>query len=419
MSIALVDCNNFYVSCERVFNPRLREQPVVVLSNNDGCVVARSPEVKALGIKMGVPLFKIRSLVEQHQIITLSSNYTLYGDMSMRVMDTLRQFTDQVEVYSIDEAFLELAESFPNPEAYCQEVRQRVLQWTGIPISVGVSLTKTLAKLANQQAKRTESGVFILPEREIEPLLKITPIEDIWGIGRSWAKILRINCISTAWELRNAPDGLIKKELGVVGLRIAWELRGLVCSPLERKVSPKKTLTVSRSFGRPITSYQEMREAIAVYTGRAAQKLRRLHLAAGAIVVFLQTGRYNPNYYGRSQKVVLPVTTNYTPELTHHALLGLQEIFVPDLPYKKAGVIFLGLISEDIQQLHLWETRDREREERLMESLDRINGAMGRDTLNLAIAPPRPNWAMKSLSCSPRYTTCWQELPVAIAGCQE
>ena len=416
MNIALVDCNNFYVSCERVFNPKLQDKPVVVLSNNDGCVVARSPEVKALGIKMGVPLFKIQSLIDRHKIITLSSNYALYGDMSHRVMESLRQFSSKVEVYSIDEAFLGFSlEKNLTLGDYCDHLRQIVQQWTGIPISIGVSQTKTLAKLANKMAKQSESGIFILPLEESESLLKEIPIEDIWGIGRSFAKTLRLNYIETAWKLRNAPDGLIKQELGVVGLRIALELRGIVCQPLQLNSSPKKTLMVSRSFGRPIQSLKELQEAIALYTSRAAEKLRRQKLAASSICIFISTGRFALEPYGRSLKVSLPVTTNDTTELLHYSLVALESLFVPNLSYKKAGVILLGLVPEHIQQLHLWDSRDRIRDRHLMESLDAINTAMGKETLKFASTGLHPSWQTRFNKRSPRYTTCWEELPLVKA----
>jgi DNA polymerase V len=417
MMIALVDCNNFYVSCERVFNPKLQDKPVVVLSNNDGCVVARSQEIKALGIGMGTPLFKIQSLIDRHKIQIFSSNYTLYGDMSSRVMETLKHFSPKVEVYSIDEAFLDLSQLVHlDLTDYCQQIRNTVRQWTGIPISIGVSQTKTLAKLANKMAKDSETGVFILLESEIEQFLKETIVEDVWGIGRGFAKTLRINGIQTAWQLRNASDGLIKQELGVVGLRIVLELRGMVCLPLQLHQPTKKSLMVSRSFSRPVESLTELREAIALYTSRAGEKLRRQKLAASAVRVFAATSRFVENPVSDSVRVSLPVTTNDTGELLHYALIGTEAIYREGLAYKKAGVMMLRLVDEHIQQLHLWDERDRERYQHLMVMVDGINQQMGSGTLRYSLVKHAPSWLARCEKRSPYYTTRWDELPIVRAG---
>jgi DNA polymerase V len=276
---ALIDCNNFYVSCERLFQPMLHGKPVVVLSNNDGCIIARSDEAKALGIPMGLPAFKLADLVKEHSIEVYSSNYTLYGDLSARVMTTLTQWTPAVEVYSIDEAFLQFSPLPPETlTAYGQTMRATLHQWTGIPVSIGIGPTKTLAKLANRLAKRSTEAkgvVALTSPSEIEAVLACTPIEDIWGIGPGYTRRLKAHNIRTALQLRDANDRWIRQQLGVVGQRIVWELRGISCLPLELCPPPKQSLMMSRSFGRPITTMIEMREAVATYMTRAAEKVRR------------------------------------------------------------------------------------------------------------------------------------------------
>src|SRR5215813_11351401 len=314
---ALIDCNNFYVSCERVFQPALCSKPVVVLSNNDGCVIARSEEAKALGIPMGIPAFKLADLRQEHPIEVFSSNYTLYGDLSARVMTTLAQWAPAVEVYSIDEAFLDLTGiSTDDLRIYGQTLRATIHQWTGIPVSIGIGPTKTLAKLANRLAKRSPQaqGVVILTSPlEIEATLAQTPIQDIWGIGPGYTRRLHAHEIRTAIQLRNMTDRWVRQELGIVGLRLVWELRGISCLPLEFCPPPKQSLMVSRSFGRPITTLIEMREAVATYMTRAAEKLRRHQVAAGVLTVFLMTNRFTDEpQYSNSVTMPLPVATQDT-----------------------------------------------------------------------------------------------------------
>src|SRR2546428_11886799 len=293
---ALIDCNNFYVSCERLFQPTLLGKPVVVLSNNDGCVIARSDEAKALGIPMGLPAFKLANLVKEHSIEVYSSNYTLYGDLSARVMTTLTQWAPAVEVYSIDEAFLQFSLVPPNAlTAYGQSIRATIQQWTGIPVSIGIGPTKTLAKLANRLAKRSPEaqGVVALTcPSQIEATLSQTLIEDIWGIGSGYTRRLKAHEIRTALQLRDVNDRWVRQELGIVGLRLVWELRGISCLPLELCPPPKQSLMVSRSFGRPITTLTEMREAVATDTTRAAEKVRRYQRAAGVVTIFVTTNRF-------------------------------------------------------------------------------------------------------------------------------
>ncbi|MBN1845985.1 MAG: Y-family DNA polymerase, partial [Sedimentisphaerales bacterium] len=277
---ALVDCNNFYVSCERVFAPRWEGQPVVVLSNNDGCVVARSDEAKALGIRMGVPVFQVRDLIEKHGVEVFSSNYTLYADMSRRVMETLAGFAPAMEVYSIDEAFLDLAGNRADRTEYARQIRRRVRQWVGIPVTIGLGPSKTLAKVANHLAKWSARAQGVLDLTECPYLaeaLRRTPVQDVWGVGPQYARRLRQAGIQTAWDLRSAGDAWIRRELGVTGLRTVHELRGIACYDLETSAPPNQGIANSRSFGRPVETLAELQEAVAAYMSRAARKLRRQH----------------------------------------------------------------------------------------------------------------------------------------------
>jgi DNA polymerase V len=419
---ALVDCNNFYVSCEQVFQPTLQGKPVVVLSNNDGCVIARSEEAKALGIPMGLPAFQLEEHFPDHMVDIYSSNYALYGDMSARVMTTLAHFTPEVEVYSIDEAFLNLTGCGEgNLTAYGSIIRQTVHRWTGIPISIGIGETKTLAKLANRLAKRfreTQGVVDLTVSQQQDAVLATIPVNDIWGIGRSYTRLLHANGIHSALELRDAHEKWIRQEMGVVGLRIVWELRGISCLPLELCPPPKKSLMVSRSFGRAITSLHEMREAVAAYMSRAAEKLRRARVAAGMLTVFLMTNRFKEDepQYHNELRLPLPVATNDTAELLRYALRGIEQIFQEGYRYKKAGVMLTGLVPAHRIQTHLFDTKDRERSARLMAVIDHINTQMGSGTLQYAAAGLKPRWTMRSARRSPRYTTKWDELVVVRAG---
>jgi DNA polymerase V len=414
---ALIDCNNFYVSCERLFQPMLHGKPVVVLSNNDGCVIARSDEAKALGIPMGLPAFKLAHLVKEHSIEVYSSNYTLYGDLSARVMTTLTQWTPDVEVYSIDEAFLQFS---PLPldalTTYGQSMRATIQQWTGIPVSIGIGPTKTLAKLANRLAKRSTEAkgvVALMSPAQIEATLTQTPIEDIWGIGPGYTRRLKAHEIRTALQLRQVNDRWVRQKLGTVGLRLVWELRGIACLPLERCPSPQQSLMVSRSFGRPITTLSEMREAVATYTTRAAEKLRKSHLATGVLTVFLMTNRFTDEpQYSNSVTRSFPVATQDTAELMRYALRGIEQTFHEGYRYQKAGVILTALVPAHQIQTHLFDGQDRERSKQLMAAIDTINKEWGTGTIRYADVGLRPAWMMRCARRSPRYTTRWEELAV-------
>ncbi|KGF73849.1 SOS mutagenesis and repair protein UmuC [Neosynechococcus sphagnicola sy1] len=412
---ALVDCNNFYVSCERVFNPKLWGQPVVVLSNNDGCVVARSPEAKALGIKMGVPVFQIQPLIQKHQIQVFSSNYALYGDMSQRVMMLLEQFAPEMEIYSIDEAFLDLPFRHRDLTAYGQEIRRKILQWTGIPVSVGIGCTKSLAKIANRVAKKssTANGVFDISScSDPDEVLAATEVEDIWGIGRRYSKWLRSVGIETAFQLRDSDPALIRQKMGVVGIRLLQELQGESCLPLDLCPMPKQETCVSRSFGRPIETLPELKEAIALYTSKAAEKLRRQQQAATILMVFARTSLFQEHPYSNSTTLTLPVVTNLTPELLGFALQGAEVVYCPGQRYKKAGVMMMGLVPEHQRQMGLFDSLDRERHQKLMQVIDRLNNQMGAGTLQYGAVGLKTAWRLQANRRSPQYTTRWQDLPL-------
>lgn len=417
---ALIDCNNFYASCERVFNPKLNGKPVVVLSNNDGCVVARSNEAKALGIGMGVPEFQIRPLLRAHQVQVFSSNYTLYGDMSQRVMETLEQFCPDLEIYSIDEAFLSLSGfASRNLTDYGQTIRTTVKRWTGIPVSVGIAETKTLAKLANRVAKRTPDtgGVFDLracPDRLA--LLGRIPVEEVWGIGPNHARMLMGHGITTVLQLTQANDQWIRKLLGIVGLRLVTELRGISCLDLEQCPPPKQGLTCSRSFGKPVTTLAEMEEAVSAYASRVAEKVRREQSAATVLSVFLTTNTFKDTpQYSNALTLTLSVATDSTPELIHQAILGIRKLYREGYQYKKAGVTLTGLVPARQIQSDLFDLKDRTRSTRLMAALDAINERWGAGTLQYASDGLAKPWKAQFHRRSPAYTTSWDELPIVHA----
>jgi DNA polymerase V len=412
--LALCDCNSFYASCEAVFDPKLRGKPVVVLSNNDGCVVARSPQAKTCGIKMGEPVFQIRHLIERHNVQVFSSNYSLYGDLSQRVMTALSEFTPELEIYSIDEAFLNLS-GFNHLDLtqYGQQIRQTVLQWTGVPTSIGIAPTKVLTKVAGAYAKKQPEGVLLMPQPP-DPLLADFPIADLWGIGRKHSQSLQGHGIKTALQLRDVELSWAKREYSVLMQRLVLELRGQPCFSLELNPPPKKSITVSRSFSRAIATLAELREAVATYTSRAAEKLRVHELTADAIQVFALTSRFKENYYSNSATLTFTHSSDNTAEILHYALLGCDRIFRPDQQFKKAGVILLGLRPKSQRQLSLWEP-DEPRSDALMQTFDAINAKFGRGTIQLAAAGLKKTWAMKGEMRSPRYTTCWEEIPVVRA----
>jgi DNA polymerase V len=410
--IGLADCNNFYVSVERVFDPSLIGKPVIVLSNNDGCAVSRSDEAKALGIPMGAPAFKLPKSLEKSGLVSLSSNYPLYADMSKRVMRTLAQFTPVLEVYSVDEAFLLLDGPRTDFDSYAREIRETVRQWTGIPIGIGIAPTKTLAKLANRAAKGA-GGVFDYSSvSNKDGFLASMEVEKVWGIGPARAEFLRRNRIDTALRLREANDAWAKRHLSIAGLRTVHELREIPCIPLESTAPPKKSVACTRSFGRCVTNLQEMTEAISLYVSIAATKLREEKLAAGKMEVFAQTSRFRGGPpYSASISFRLGVPTNYTPRLVSQAVALMERIYKPGFKFSRAGVVFTDLSDERCVQLSLFESaEDSEKERELMKAIDSINRRLGREKTFLASSGIGRGWKMKQEKLSKRPTTRWEDI---------
>lgn len=411
---ALVDCNNFYASCERVFNPKWKNRPIVVLSNNDGCIVARSNEAKALGIPMGAPLFQYKDLMKAHDVIICSSNYTLYGEMSARVMQTLKTFSADMQIYSVDEAFLALQGE--NLMDQGLKIRETVLKWTGIPVSVGIAKTKTLSKVANDYAKKNKSsqGVFILQGREqIDSILDHLPVTDIWGIGGRLGKKLNILGISTAKQFRDADDTLIKKHLSVVGLRTAMELREINCLPLNEVPAPNKSITCSRAFGRPIESFEKICEAVASYAANAAEKIRSQGSVASEMTVFVEFHPFRrdvPN--SLYSKIIFPEPTNYTPHLISYAKTVLQQLYQPGKQFRKAGIILESLVPEDCFQKDLFVPNDKNNEKlnKLMNIIDTLNEEFGHNLIHSVAEGVSSGWKMKQNRRTSRFTTRWNEL---------
>lgn len=412
--IALVDCNNFYVSCERIFNPRLNGKPVIVLSNNDGCVIARSNEAKALGIKMGVPFHQIKTLVHHENVTLFSPNFSLYGDMSNRVMATLASFTPNLEIYSVDEAFMTLIGA-EDVDAYARHIRKTVLQRLKLPVSIGIASTKTLAKVANHIAKmhsKTGGVVHLSHPDWVEGALRLTPVEEVWGVGRKISKKLKAKGIRTALDLSRAEDHWLLKHFSVVLLRTVYELRETPCIALEVGYSPKKSLMTSRSFGTQIRHLRGMEEAVASYAARGAEKLREEGLVAKSLMVFIQTNPFRPweTQYAPSTVLSLPVATQCTTELIRYALQGLRAIFQEGYGYHKAGVMMLELVPASDIQTNLLDTRDRSRWNNLMQVLDRVNRHYGSGSLRAASEGFGPRWKMRQEHRSKRFTTCWSDL---------
>ena len=417
MPFALIDCNNFYASCERVFDPTLKNRPVVILSNNDGCVIARSAEAKKAGVKMGVPEFKIRPLIKKLNIAVRSSNYALYGDMSTRVMDTIKSITPDIEVYSIDEAFAKIPGSSEEEIiAAGKRIRDVVHRNTGIPVSVGIAATKTLAKIANETAKKRSelAGVLYLNQPDfVISVLKETAVGDVWGVGRNYRDMLERQAITNAYQLSRMPDSWVRSKMKVVGLRTVWELRGFSCLGIETCTESKKGILSSRSFGYPVKSYQNILESVSSFTTRAAEKLRAQECVASAITVTLVTSKYTnpgqPYKFGRT--VSLPNPTANTSVLVKFATGLASMLFEDGKTYKKAWVMLTGIIPESEIQADLFSANSYStKEHRLMESLDEVNAKFGKATLKPASNGIEQPWQMKQQYLSKKYTTRWDEL---------
>ncbi len=419
---ALVDVNNFYVSCERVFSPKLEGIPMVVLSNNDGCAVARSNEVKALGVKMGTPWFKMKDLAREHQIQAFSSNYTLYGDMSNRVVQILRDFSPDTEVYSIDESFLRIetvAHLYGGAVAMGQQMRERIKQWTGLPVCVGVGPTKTLAKFANHLAKRNPEfdgvcDLHVIPRPERVRWMSRIEVGEVWGVGGRIARRLEVMGIHTVLDLRNASPKEMRRHFGVVMERTCNELRGISCLALDDIAQPKQQIMSSRSFGRPVETIEELRESLASYLSRAAEKLRQQQSVSAAVYVFIQTNRFNKDQqYNAGLTVPMLEPTDDTLTLTAAALAGLEVIYRSGYRYKKAGVMLTLLSDKQARQASIFDNLVvTQRSTKLMAALDTINCDHGHGMVRSGVSGFTQCWAMRNENRSPRYTTRWDELPV-------
>lgn len=417
--IALVDVNNFYVSCERVFNPKLIGKPVVVLSNNDGCAVARSNEVKALGVQMGAPWFKMKDLAKQHGIIALSSNYALYADMSNRVMSILREFSPDQEVYSIDESFLDLTGfQSRNLVQYGQKMRKRILKWTGLPVCVGIGATKTLAKLANHCAKKRPAfkGVCnfnAMSQDELDSLLSEIPVGEIWGVGGKLAPKLEALGFKSVFDLKHANQKIMRREFSVVMEKTIRELNGDVCIELEDAPPAKKQILSSRSFGQPVRDYNSLAESITLYISRAAEKLRRQQSLAGSVYVYIRTSPFKPDdpFYSNGMTVSLPSPVSDSRQLASVALWALKQIYRPNYNYAKAGVMLSELVPVGHAQMDMFtKTETSVKSTELMKAMDSINRKMGKDSIKLASEGFKKPWKMRQENKSPPYTTDWQHI---------
>lgn len=405
---ALLDCNNFFVSCERVFNPRLNGVPVAVLSNNDGCIIARSDEVKKLGISMGVPVFKVKDELERHRVKLFSGNFELYGNLSARVMAICAGLVPQMEQYSVDEAFLDLR-GVDEPETLCRLLRQRILDWTGLPVSIGIAPTQTLCKVANHVAKKTKhhEGVLLLDTPELQTAaLEATPVEDIWGIGRNMAPQLRAWGIGNARQLRDVDPKAHRAKTNVFGEQMVNELRGIPCHSFKQQEAARKSIICSRSFGQRVTTLEELKEAVAYHAANAALKLRQDNSYAAGISVYIKSHIDIPS---RSAQLTLPCATRYTPDLIAAAHDLVEKIYQPGLRYKKAGVMLFD-IQPEAYQGSLFAESNTPAQQQLMAVVDSTNRRWGKDFLRFAATGLKRPWAGKHEIQSPRYTTCFEEL---------
>ena len=410
--IALADCNNFYVSCERVFRPSLEKRPVIVLSNNDGCAVARSNEAKAIGIPMGAPYHQIRKLCERNGVVVLSSNYELYGDMSSRVVSVLARFAPELEVYSIDESFLDLT-GVPDPLQLSTRMRDQVKKWTGIPISVGLGSTKTLAKAANRFAKKKGSGCTVV-DCDDEGALQNLPIEDVWGVGRRLNVRLRRIGILNAWDFARAPSASIRAIGGVTLERTQRELAGISCLEMEELAPPRKNTCCSRSFGKPVTDLDELEEAVANYGVRAARKVRSEGSLASGLQVFIMTNRFREDQpqYANSRTLSLDEPTDDPIRIVQNAKRLLRGMFRPGYAYKKAGVILLDLVSSSFRQGLLFEEHGSSRRSEFVNAVEEAASRYGAGGAFWGGQGIGKQWRMRREMRTPRYTTSWNEIPV-------
>ena len=421
-ALALIDCNNFYASCEQAFDPLLQGRPVVVLSNNDGCIVARSREARQLGIAMGTPYFKVANQLQSLGVAVRSSNYALYGDMSSRVMACIEARVPELEVYSVDEAFARTPALEPGALlAWGAELRVVVRQQLGLSIAVGMASSKVLAKLANRLAKvdPARAGVFRFPAAAaLQPWLEVVPVEDIWGVGQRLARWCRLRGLSTAWALSQADPALVRRQWGVVGLRLQQELRGVSCLPLVQGPSPKRETCVSRSFSQPIQDLQLLRQAVASYVVRAAEKLRQQQQRTACLTVFIRTSPFQSGFYSNSATIKLALASNDTAVLLQAALPLVAQLFRSGYRFHKAGVLLQELQPLEQLQQHLFVSlspQQQQRRECLMQLVDQLNARFGAGTLQWAATGLQPPWLMRRGHLSPGYTTRFKELPLVKA----
>ena len=411
--IALVDCNSFYVSCERLFNPKIQKKAVVVLSNNDGCVISRSQEAKDIGIKMGEPYFKVKDLVKKNKVEVYSSNYALYGDISRRVMKVLKTFSPKVEIYSIDEAFIDL--SFIDEkgvEDYGREIRSRIIKWTGIPTSVGIACTKTLSKVANHIAKKEKAGVVYL-NKNIDEKLKRFPIEDVWGVGKQLSKFYYKNNINNAYDLKNVSNTWVKKGTNVLGAKTAMELRGMPCIDLQIDQEKRKNCCVSRSFGRKVKEINELEESVITHCLNAAEKIRADNQIAKTITVFIRTSPFDKNrkYYSNSKTIDLAIPTSNSIELIKNAVKALTDIYKYGYSYQKAGIILSGLKDANQNDQNLLTPLLENKSKKLMKAIDYTNTKYGRYAISIAQAGLSKGWKMRREHSSKIDTASFDSLP--------
>lgn len=414
---ALVDCNNFYASCERVFQPQFNGKPVAILSNNDGCVISRSDEAKALGLPMGAPAFKYETFFKEHNVKVFSSNYPLYGDMSERVMRILEQFTPDVEVYSIDEAFLQF-KGFDNYDFndYGLQIRQRVLKWTGIPTCVGVAPTKALSKVANKIARKfpkQTQGVYVIDTEEKRiKALKWLKIEDVWGIGYGNAKKLKLKQVITAYDFTLLSDDWVKSNLAIVGLRLKNELLGVSNLALDEPITSKKAIATTRSFEGTLTNFDDLRERLATFAISASEKLRKQQSCCNMLYVFVKNNKHNKigeTYQSASTIVHLPYPTDSSLTLSKHAIEGLARIYKKGLHYKKAGVVLMGLVPNNQRQLNLF-VEENPKHQKLMITIDTFNKNYGDLKIRLGQQDLKRTWKMRQERLSPKFTTNINEI---------
>jgi len=410
--IALVDCNNFYASCERVFNPKIENKPVIVLSNNDGCVIARSNEAKVLGVKMGEPAFKLKNLIERYNINVFSTNFALYGDLSKRVMNVMSAEVDKMEIYSIDEAFLDFTDYASKERGVA--IKKKVQQWTGIPVSVGIAPTKVLAKVAGHIAKKhTKAGVFMFDDEAlIRRALNVFKVEDLWGIGRKTAQKLKAVGIHTALQFRECDSNWIRRHLSVNGVRLQKELYGEVCYPIEVTRKRKKNICTARSFGTEIKELSKLKEAIGSHANTCATKLRKEKSCCTTVSVFLSTNPFKPQakQYNPYKMIQLDVPTNDSMEIVKTAIKGLESIYRDDCIYKKAGVIVGRIVPQEQTQLSLFDSLDRKKRKSINVAVDKINATMGKNKVKLAVQGNGRKWRLKQEKLSPCYTTRFTDI---------